>query len=253
MRVTSAARIPVGHSAGTNRYPRAIYSNQPRISDLAETRTGPVVVARVSIPLLVCRRGGDGLGGRRDRRLDRGLNVCLGVGDGAGINGDGARSSSVSEVAPPPNRAFRGEPPPPPELAAELVVVVVVVSWSLRGRRRAVRTARHRQHSRRDGGDADCQRRAFADARDGERTTESRFPRKVTTVTARFIPTCTRASGNRTAGGSLRRACCQPAELTGSIGRFRSAAGASAGTTGCSCGIGSSRLYGWPWAGRWST
>jgi len=72
-------------------------------------------------------------------------------------------------------------------------------------------------------------------------------------VTARSIPTWTRASGNRTAGGSLRRGCCQPAELTGSIGNRRRPAGASAGTTGCSGGIGASRLYVSPCAGRWST
>ena len=60
--------------------------------------------------------------------------------------------------------------------------------------------------------------------------------------TARYIPTGRQVSGNRAAVGSLRIGCCQPAVVTGSIGRCRRAPGASAGTTGCSGGIGASRL-----------
>lgn len=62
-------------------------------------------------------------------------------------------------------------------------------------------------------------------------------------------PTAT-ATTPATPDGSLRKTSCQPAELTGSIGNRRSAAGASAGTTGCSGAIGASRLYGSPCAGR---
>jgi hypothetical protein len=216
----------------------------------------PVVVARVLIPLLVCRRGGDGLGRRRDRRLDRRLNVCLGVGDGAGINGDGAGNTSVSGGS----------------TAATRVVLFVVTAAATGvggrtgrrsrggrgrgracgGRRCAVRAACHRQHSRRDGGDADCQRRAAIDTRKGKCQRNLAFIANLRRE-VRFIPTCTQATDNRTPGGSFRTASCQPAELTGSIGWCRSAAGASAGTTGCSGGIGASRLYGSPWAGRWSS
>src|ERR1700752_515238 len=51
-----------------------------------------VVGARVLIPRLERRGGGDGLGSRLDRRLD----VCLSVGDSAWVNGDGAGSTGVS-------------------------------------------------------------------------------------------------------------------------------------------------------------
>ena len=214
----------------------------------------PVVVARVLIPLLVSRRGGDGLGRRRDRCLDRRLNVCLGVGDGAGINGHGAGSSSVS----------RGG------TAAARVALFVVTSAATAGvggrtgsgsrggrggarggRRCAVRTTCDRQHSRRDGGDADCQRCGAADAHNSKRQRNLAFLAKSRQDSE--IHTCTQATATRTAGGSFRRPCCQPAELTGSIGMFRRAPGASADTTGCSGGIGASRLYGASCAGRWST
>jgi len=64
--------MPVGHSAGTNRYPRAIYSNRGSVTLLELTLA---VVRWILVSRLVCRGGGDSLGGRRDRRLDRGLNV----------------------------------------------------------------------------------------------------------------------------------------------------------------------------------
>ncbi|MDT5237292.1 MAG: hypothetical protein QOF47_3279 [Mycobacterium sp.] len=200
-----------------------------------------VVVARVLIPLLKCRRGGDGLG----RRLDRRLDVCLGVGDGAGINSDSAGSTGVCGGG----------------TAATRVVLFVVTTAAAtgaggrtgrRGRggrggrgarggcRCAVGTTCHRQHSRRDGGDADCQRCAATDTRKGERQRNLAFITKLRQDSE--IHTCTQATATRIAGGSFRRPCCQPAELTGSIGRFRRAPGASAGTTGCFGGIGASRL-----------
>ena len=201
----------------------------------------PVVITRVLIPRLERRGGCDGLGSRRDRRLDRGLDVCLGVGDSAGINGDGAGSTSVSGGG----------------TAATGVVLFVVTAAGVGcrtgrrgrggrgargGRRCAVGTTCHRQHSRRDGGDADCQRRAATDTRKGERQRNLAFIAKLRQDSE--IHTCRQATATRTAGESFPRPCCQPAELTGSVGWCRRAAGASAGTTGCSGGIGASRLYG---------
>src|SRR3954468_3929680 len=59
----------------------------------------PVVVARVLIARLVCRSGSDGLGRRRDRGLHRGLNVCLGIGDSAGIYSDrGSRGGTPGRL-----------------------------------------------------------------------------------------------------------------------------------------------------------
>jgi hypothetical protein len=209
----------------------------------------PVVITRVLIPLLECRRGGDGLG----RRLDRRLDICLGVGDGAGIHSDGAGSTSVSGGG----------------TAATGVVLVVVTTAATAGvggrtgrrgrgrggarggRRCAVGTTCHRQHSRGDGGNADCQRCAATGTRKGKRQRNLAFIAKSRQDSE--IRTCTRATATRNGGGSFRRPCCQPAELTGWVGRCRRAAGASAGTTGCSGGIGASRLYGSPCAGRWST
>lgn len=209
-----------------------------------------VVITRILIPRLVCRRGGDGLGRRRDRRLDRGLDVSLGVGDGAGIDGDGAWSGSRSGGATGRRTML-------------FVVATGVGSRTGRrsrcrrrggasgGRRRAVRMTCHRQHSRRDGGDTDCQWRATADAHKSKPQRNLAFLAKSRQDSE--IHTCTQATATRTTGGSFRRPSCQPAELTGSIGIFRRAPGASAGTTGCSGGIGASRLYGVPCAGRCST
>jgi hypothetical protein len=209
----------------------------------------PVVITRALIPRLECRGGGDGLGRRRDRRLDRGLDVSLGVGDGAGIHSDSAGRTRVSGGT-----------------AATRVVFFVVTTAGAAcrtgrggrrrggargGRRCTVRATCHRQHSRRDGGDADCQRRAATDTRKGGRQRNLAFIAKLRQDSE--IHTCMQATATRTAGESFRRTCCQPAELTGSVGMFRSAPGASAGTTGCSGGIGASRLYGAPCAGRWST
>ena len=208
-----------------------------------------VVVARGLIPLLERRGGGDGLG----RRLDRGLDVCLGVGDGAGIHSDSAGSTSVSGGGTAATRVV-------------LFVVTTPTTAGVGGRTRrggrgcggsrgggrcAVRATCHRQHSRRDGGDADCQRRAATDTRKGRRQRNLAFIAKLGQDSE--IHTCRQATATRTAGESFRRPGCQPAELTGSIGMFRRAPGASAGTTGCSGGIGASRLYGSPCAGRWST
>ena len=252
--MTSDARYPSAFQPALTGTPaRSSLTGRASVT-LLRPELRPVVVARVLIPLLVCRRGGDGLGRRRDRRLYRRLNVCLGVCDGAGINGDGAGSSSASGG----------------RTAAARVVLFVVTSAATAGvggrtgrrcrggrgrarggRRCAVRTTCHRQHSRRDGGDADCQRRATTDARKGKRQRNLAFIAKSRQDSE--IHTCTRATATRTAGGSFRRPCCQPAELTGSIGTFRRAPGASAGTTGCSGGIGASRLYGASCAGRWST
>ena len=210
---------------------------------LLRPELGPVaivVVARVLIPLLECRRGGDGLG----RRLDRRLDVCLGVGDGAGINSDRAGSTSVCGGG----------------TAATRVVLFVMTTTAAAttgaggrtgrrrgggrgargGRRCAVGTTCHRQHSRRDGGDADCQRCAATDTRKGERQRNLAFIAKLRQDSE--IHTCTQATATRIAGGPFRRPCCQPAEVTGSIGRFRRAPGASAGTTGCFGGMGASRL-----------
>jgi hypothetical protein len=221
---------------------------------LLGTELRPVVVSWVFTTGLVGRSRGDGLG--RDRRLDRGLNVCLGVGDSAGCNGVGGTGvSGGRSVCRARTTAGR---------VVFLVMATTAAAVGGRtgrrrgrrggrgGRRRAVRATCHRQHSRHDGDDAECQRRpavvrAIVNANGISLSSQSYD------MTVRFIPTCTQPTGNRTAVGSFRRACCQPAELTGSMGRWRSAAGASAGTTGCSGGIGASRLYGSPCTGRWST
>jgi hypothetical protein len=215
----------------------------------------PVVIARVLIPRLVGRRGGDCRDRRRDRRLDRGLDVCLGIGDGAGINGDGGWSTSVGGGGG--------------GTAATTGVVPFVVTTAgaggrtgrrsrrgrgcgvRSGRRCAVRAAGHSQHSRRDGGHADCQRCAAGHAHKSKHQRNLAFLTKSRQDSE--IHTCTQATPTRTTGGSFRKPSCQPAELTGSIGMFRSAPGASAGTTGCSGGIGASRLYASPCAGRWSS
>lgn len=215
---------------------------------LLRPRLRPVVVAGVLIPLLIGRRGGHGLGRRRDRRLHRRLNVCLGVGDCAGINGDGAGSSSFSGC----------------NTAATRIVLFVVTTARIGsrtgrhgrggrggacgGRRCAVGATSHRQHSRSDGGDADCERRAATDTRKDKHQRNLAFLAKSRQDSE--IHTCAQPTATRTAGGSFRRSSCQPTELTGSIGCCRRAAGASAGTTGCSGGIGAKRLYGSPCAGR---
>lgn len=226
----------------------SITSEVAKSMTLLRSELRPVVVARVLIPRLVGRRGGDRLGRCRDGRLDRGLDICLGVRDGARISGHGAGSDSLNDSATATRAARR------------VVPFVVTASGTGRcsrrggrggaggGRRCAVRSARHRQHSRRDGGDADCQRRATADAHKSKRQRNLAFLAKSRQDSE--IHTCMQATATRTTGGSLRRPCCQPAELTGSVGLCRRAPGASAGTTGCSGGIGASRLYGSPWPGR---
>jgi hypothetical protein len=163
----------------------------------------------------------------------------------------GSTVTGSAGAAPPVESRLSWWPPPlPPPLAAALVVVAVVVVVVLVVGA-VVPFELHATDNRPTAtatmptvNDAVLRTSAVSNANRISLSSQSHD------VTVRFIPTWARASGNRTAGGSLRRACCQPAELTGSMGNRRSAAGASAGTAGCSGGIGASRLYGSPCAGR---